>query len=144
VALRLAQGAPLAAALDRGRLAVANVQSVPAGRYARAALESLGLWQQVAGRLVQTADVRAALRLVVRGEAPLGIVYATDARAEPGIRVVDLFAASTHPAIEYRVAPVSSARHARAREFIARLSSGAAAAAFARAGFTLPADRRPD
>ena len=144
VALRLSQGAPLAAALDRGRLAVANVQSVPAGRYARAALESLGLWHQVAGRLVQTADVRAALRLVARGEAPLGIVYAIDARAEAGVRVVDLFAESTHPPIEYRVAPVSSARHPRIREFIAYLTSGAARAVFVREGFTLLADARRD
>jgi len=74
VALRLSPSAPLAAALDGGRLAVANVQSVPAGRYAKAALESLGLWASVADRLVQTGNVRAALRLVARGETPLGIV----------------------------------------------------------------------
>jgi molybdate transport system substrate-binding protein len=140
VALRLAQGASLAAALGGGRLAVANVQSVPAGRYARVALESLGLWGQVAGRLVQTGDVRAALRLVARGEVPLGIVYATDARAEPQVRMVDLFPASSHPPIEYRVAMVAGSAHPRTREFIGYLDSEPALAAFRREGFTILRD----
>jgi len=137
VALRLVQGTPLAAALGQDRLAVANVASVPAGRYARAALESLGLWPSVAGRLVQTENVRAALRLVERGEAPLGIVYVTDARAEPGVRVVDVFDASLHPPIRYPVALARESVSAAARRFLAWLRSPEAAAIFEAQGFTV-------
>jgi molybdate transport system substrate-binding protein len=135
VTLRLTQAAPLAAALGGGRLAVANVQSVPAGRYARAALQSLGLWASVADRLVQTADVRAALRLVARGEAPLGIVYATDARAEPAVRAVDVFPADSHPPIVYMVAAVAGSTHPGAAAFITALAQEPARAAFVRQGF---------
>jgi len=136
VTLELQRGAPLAAALGDGRLSVANVKSVPAGHYAKAALETLGLWQGVADRLVQSADVRAALRLVARGEAPLGIVYATDARAEPLVRVVDTFDESTHPPIVYMVATVSDTMHPQVDAFVAFLSTGFARATFEREGFT--------
>ena len=144
VAIRLARGAKLAAALGDGRLAVANVASVPAGRYAKAALESLGLWDQVAGRLVQTGDVRAALRLVARGEAPLGIVYATDARAEPRVRVVDTFAESMHPPIRYAVAPVAGRSNPGTAAFLAFLGSSTARDVFEREGFIVPAATRQD
>lgn len=137
VALRLTPAAPLVAALGDGRLAVANVVSVPAGRYARAALDSLGLWRSVAGRLVQTDNVRAALRLVARSEVPLGIVYATDARAEPGVRVVDLFDASLHPPIRYPAALASESPHPAARRFLEWLRSPVAAAIFESQGFTV-------
>jgi len=137
VALRLSPSAPLAAALDGGRLAVANVQSVPAGRYAKAALESLGLWASLADRLVQTGNVRAALRLVARGEAPLGIVYATDAKAEPLVRVVDVFDESLHPPIRYVVAPVSGSGSPEAPAFLKYLSSPAARAVFESEGFAV-------
>lgn len=136
VMLTLQHGAALASALGDGRLSVANVQSVPAGRYAKAALETLGLWQDVADRLVQSADVRAALRLVARGEAPLGIVYATDARAEPLVRVVDTFDESTHAPIVYMVATVSDSTNPRSGAFIAFLSTGPARAVFEREGFS--------
>jgi len=139
VSLTLKRGAALAAALGDGRLAVANVQSVPAGRYARAALESLGLWPEVADRLVQSTDVRAGLRLVARGEAPLGIVYATDARAEALVRVVDVFPESSHPPIVYMVATVSDSMNPRTGDFVAFLSAGPARAVFGREGFTAPA-----
>lgn len=142
VALGLASGAPLAAALGRDRLAVANVVSVPAGRYAKAALESLGLWNAVSGRLVQTENVRAALRLVVRGEAPLGVVYVTDARAEPGVRVVDLFDVALHPPIRYPVMLTRESASPAARRFLAWLRSPEAAAIFEAQGFAvLPPDR---
>jgi molybdate transport system substrate-binding protein len=137
VALRLMPGVPLAAALGRDRLALANVVSVPAGRYAKAALEALDLWPSVAGRLVQTENVRAALRLVERGEAPLGIVYATDARAEPGVRVVDVFDSSLHPPIHYPVALARESVSPAARRFLAWLRSPEAAAIFKAQGFTV-------
>jgi molybdate transport system substrate-binding protein len=137
VQLSLAHGALLESTLGDGRLSVANVQSVPAGRYARAALESLGLWQDVAGRLVQSADVRAALRLVARGETPLGVVYATDARAEPLVRIVDTFDESTHPPIVYMVATISDSTNPRADAFVAFLSTDPARAVFEREGFSM-------
>ena len=84
-----------------GRLAMANVDSVPAGKYGKAALESLGVWDAVADRVVQADNVRAALAFVARGEAPAGIVYATDADAEPAVKVVGTFPADSHPPIVY-------------------------------------------
>lgn len=142
VALRLIRGAPLAAALGRDRLALANVVSVPAGRYSKAALESLGLWPSVADRLVQTENVRAALRLVERGEAPLGIVYATDARAEPGVRVVDLFDPELHPPIRCPVGLTRESASPAARHFLAWLRSPDAAAIFEAQGFSVLAPVR--
>jgi molybdate transport system substrate-binding protein len=137
VQLQLAAGAPLAEALGEGRLAVANVDSVPAGRYAKIALDSLGLWPQVAKRLVQSTDVRAALRLVSRGEAPLGIVYATDARAEPLVRVVDIFDQVTHPTILYMAAVTSESSNPQSAAFLDFLGKGAAREVFGREGFTV-------
>jgi len=134
--LRIAPGFPLAAALgEGGRLAVADVAAVPAGRYAKAALESLGAWASVAPRLAQTENVRVALTLVARGEAPLGIVYATDARAEPRVRVVDTFPAAAHPAIVYPVAITAGARSARAQPFLDFLRSPAGLSVFGSFGF---------
>lgn len=137
VTLTLAENAPLAAALGNGRLAVANVRSVPAGRYAKAALESLGLWTSVAGRLAQTSNVREALRLVARGETPLGIVYATDAHAEPAVKIVDTFADATHPPIRYPVAIVHGSTNPLDSTFLDFLSSPAARRIFEREGFTV-------
>jgi len=128
----------LAALGDDGRLAVAETASVPAGRYARAALESTGGWERLKPRLAQGENVRAALAFVARGEAPLGIVYATDAQAEPKVRVVAMFDAADHPAIVYPAAGLRSARAARAEGFLAFLRSEEARAIFARFGFTTP------
>ena len=139
VELKLVPGAPLFDALGDGRLAVANVDSVPAGRYAKVALDSLGLWPQVARRLVQTTDVRAALRLVARGEVPLGIVYATDAHAEPGVRIVDMFDQVTHPTILYMAAVVNESSNADAAAFVQFLGSAPARRVFEREGFTVVA-----
>jgi molybdate transport system substrate-binding protein len=137
--LRLAPGVSLAAALGAdGRLALGEVASVPAGRYAKAALEGLGAWTAVAGRLAQTENVRAALALVARGEAPLGVVYATDARAEPRVRVVDTFPETSHPPIVYPAAVTAGARSARAQAFIDFLRSAEGRAVFAAHGFAPP------
>jgi molybdate transport system substrate-binding protein len=136
VALRLGRGAPILAALgSQGRLATGEPTSVPAGKYAKAALISLGIWGDLEKRLAPAENVRVALSYVARGEAPLGIVYATDAAAEAKVRVVDVFAESTHAPITYPVALTRSARAAAAgyREF---LQSAAAAAIFTQAGFT--------
>jgi molybdate transport system substrate-binding protein len=105
-----------------------------------AALESLGAWPSVAGRLAQAENVRVALTLVARGEAPLGIVYATDARAEPRVRVLDTFPASSHPPIVYPAAVVAASRSARAAAFLDWLRSPAGVAVFAAHGFA-PAPR---
>jgi molybdate transport system substrate-binding protein len=95
----LQPGVDLAAALKGGRLAMANVDAVPAGKYGKAALEKLGAWDRVKDRIAQAESVRAALVLVARGEAPLGIVYQTDAASEPTVRIVATFPDDTHPPI---------------------------------------------
>ncbi|MDP1028168.1 molybdate ABC transporter substrate-binding protein [Sphingomonas sp. KR1UV-12] len=104
-------GFPLAAALGAGgRLAIGEPKSVPAGRYAQEALTRLGVWQQVAARLAPAQDVRAALAYVARGEAPLGVVYETDAAADPAVRVVGVFPAASHAPIVYPAAVLRDAR----------------------------------
>lgn len=136
VALKIAPGFGLADALGTGRLAVANTETVPAGHYAKAALIALGVWNGVSGRLAEGEDVRATLAFVARGEAPLGIVYATDALAEPRVKIVGTFPAGAHPPIVYPAALTKEARAGTAA-FLDYLSSPAARAAFAKAGFTV-------
>lgn len=131
----LAEASSLRTALGEGRLALALTASVPAGRYARAAFETLGTWPAVERRVVEAENVRAALGLVARGEARLGVVYRTDALAEPRVRVVAAFPARTHPPIVYPVAVVASSRHPRASHFVDWLRSAEARAIFARRGF---------
>lgn len=130
-------GFALAEALGDGLLAVGDPTHVPAGRYARAALESLGLWRGVAGSLVGALDVRAALTLVDRGEVPLAIVYATDAAVCARCRVVGVFPADSHPAIRYPLALVAGNATAQARAFHAFLLSPEAAAVFESYGFSV-------
>lgn len=134
VALRIGPGLPLAAALGDGRLAVADPASVPAGKYAQAALATLGVWDQVQTKLAPSENVRAALLLVSRGEAPLGIVYRTDALADRGVVVVDAFPASTHPRIVYPAALTNAATD-RAARVLAYLGGAQARAVFAAHGF---------
>src|SRR5882672_9447742 len=134
VTLTIAPQMKLAEALAGGRLALANVDSVPAGRYGKAALTALGVWNSVANHLAQGDDVRTTLAYVARGEAPLGIVYATDARIEPGVRVVGVFPEGTHPPITYPVAVVRGARPGATR-FAEFLRGEAARAGFSRFGF---------
>ena len=135
--LSIAPGFPLAAQLGSGRLAVGDPAAVPAGRYARRALTSLGVWDAVAGRLAPADNVRAALRLVARGEAPLGIVYRTDALAEAAVRIVDTFPETTHPPIVYPMALMTTANEAATR-VAAFLRSAAATRTFEALGFTVP------
>ena len=134
-ALKIAPGFNLAAALGSGRLAIGEPTSVPAGKYAKAALTSLGVWASVERKLLPAENVRAALTLVSGGEAPLGIVYATDALADPGVVVVDAFPASSHPAIMYPAAVVSKGG-ADAAKVLSYLKSPAAMASFRKFGFT--------
>ena len=123
-----------------GRLALAEPESVPAGRYARDALRSLGVWRSVADRLIPAENVRAALEYVARGEAPLGIVYATDALIEPRVRIVGLFPAASHPRISYPAGVVSSdaGRAAEADRFVRFLGSPGAQRIFHKYGFLPP------
>jgi molybdate transport system substrate-binding protein len=128
------RGFPLDALLGPdGKLAIADPDYVPAGKYAREALTSLGIWTGVANRLIRTENVRVALALVARGEAPLGIVYASDAQAEKRVTIVDMFPASSHAKIIYPAAQVmwSSA----SQDFLRYLRSPAAKAIFKRNGF---------
>ncbi len=130
-----APGFPLSAALGDGRLAIAETGSVPAGRYAKAALNNLGVWSDVSDRLAPAENVRAALQLVVRGAAPLGITYATDASSEPAVRIVGRFPADSHPPIRYPLALVAAGDHPDADAFRAFLLSGQGMAILARHGF---------
>ena len=123
-------------ALGDGRLALALTASVPAGKYAKAAFESLGVWTALRPHVVEAENVRAALLLVARGEARLGVVYATDARAAARVRVLATFPARSHPPIVYPVAVVASSRHRAANDFVAWLGTPEARAIFVRHGFT--------
>jgi molybdate transport system substrate-binding protein len=134
-AVTIGPGLDLPAMLGEGRLAMALVDAVPAGQYGKAALTALGLWDAVAPRVAQADNVRAALALVAVGEAPYGIVYATDA-AEPAVHVIATFPAETHPAIVYPAALVAGA-DAAAGAFLDALEGAAASAAFARQGFAV-------
>jgi molybdate transport system substrate-binding protein len=124
----------LRAALGAGRLAVADPAAVPAGKYARAALTALGVWSDVQDRLAPAENVRAALLLVSRGEAPLGIVYRTDAMADKGVVVVDTFPETTHPPIVYPAA-LTLTGSAPAQRALTFLRSAPAQAVFAKRGF---------
>jgi molybdate transport system substrate-binding protein len=134
--LTVAPGFDILGALHGGRLALADPESVPAGKYAKAALATLGVWNAVAGQLAPAENVRVALAYVARGETPLGIVYTTDARAEPRVRVVGSFPDNTHPPIVYPAALTKEAKPL-AREFLDYLKSPAAAAVFRKAGFVV-------
>jgi len=135
--LTLAPGVDLSAALGGGRLAMGNVESVPAGKYGKAALEKLGGWDKVKDKVAQADNVRAALLLVSRGEAPLGIVYTTDAAAEPKVKVVATFPEDSHPPIIYPVAVTKDSTNADALGFLTYLRSAGPKAAFEKQGFTV-------
>ncbi|TWT20399.1 molybdate ABC transporter substrate-binding protein [Luteimonas marina] len=122
---------------DNGRLALALTDSVPAGKYARAAFESLGLWNALQPRVAESENVRAALLLVARGEAPLGVVYGSDARAEPRVKVLATFPADAHPEIVYPVAKLRASSHPQAGAFVQWLESPEAGELFQRYGFIL-------
>jgi molybdate transport system substrate-binding protein len=128
---------PLAQALGNGRLAIANPASVPAGKYGKASLEALRVWTSVEGRLAQALDVRAALELVSRREAPLGIVYQTDAVTDQGVDIVGTFPASSHAPIIYPLAVTAASTNPTAKSYIAFLQSHAVEPAFGLPGFAL-------
>ena len=128
---------PLAGLLHGGRLAMADPDAVPAGRYGKAALEKLGVWQAVAARVAPAENVRAALAFVARGECPLGIVYKTDAAVEPRVRVVGTFPSDSHPPIVYPMALVAGRNNPDAAQLAAYLRSAATRQAFEKAGFTV-------
>ncbi len=136
VTLRIGPGFGLARTLGgEGRLAIGEPNSVPAGKYAKAALVALGVWADVEARLAPAVNVRAALSFVVRNETPLGIVYRSDAVSETAVRIVDAFPASTHPPIVYPVALIDGGDNAAARRMLDYLHSAEAAAVFTRYGF---------
>jgi molybdate transport system substrate-binding protein len=132
--LQIVPGFRLHESLAGGRLAVADPDTVPAGRYARAALTSLGVWDSVSEHLARGENVRTALTYVARGESPLGIVYSTDAQIDPKVRVVATFPDSTHAPITYPAAATAEAGP-EAAAFLKYLSSAEAAAAWKRHGF---------
>lgn len=117
-----------------GRIATGDVKAVPSGKYARAALEKLGAWRAAEPKFAMAESVRAALALVARGEAPLGIVYSTDAKIEPGVRIVGTFPADSHPAIIYPVAATATAKP-EAAAYLTFLRSSAAKTIFEKYGF---------
>jgi len=133
----IAPGFPLAKRLGGGRLAIAGVDAVPAGKYGKAALQSLGVWDVVKDKLAQAENVRDALHLVSRAEAPLGIVYASDAKADPNVKVVGVFPADSHPPIVYPAAKLAASRSPAAGGFMDYLRSSAAAPRFQENGFAV-------
>jgi len=135
VKLELKSGADLQGALAGGKLAMADVKAVPAGKYGKAALDKLGLWAGVEPSVAQAENVRAALALVARGEAKLGIVYGTDARAEPKVEVVGVFPDPSHAPIVYPVAELKAATNPDAMALLGFLESPEAAAIFKAQGF---------
>jgi molybdate transport system substrate-binding protein len=137
VFVTIAKDFPLLTALGvDGKLAMANVDSVPAGKYGKAALSSLAVWDAVSPRVAQAENVRAALAFVAKGETPLGIVYGTDAKSEPAVKVIGTFPEDSHPKIEYPVALLASAKP-EARKFLDFLVSPEARPAFEAQGFTV-------
>jgi molybdate transport system substrate-binding protein len=134
IVLPIRRGMPLAAALGDGRLAIAG-PDVPAGKYAQASLEALGIWESVQQRLARGENVRATLAFVARGEAPLGIVYDTDAKVEPAVRIVGLFPDTSHPPIVYPVALVAASHNPQGPALLKFIEGPRAGAIFRRYGF---------
>jgi len=127
-------GFDLAKLAGDGKIATADVKSVPVGKYAKASLEKLGAWTAAEPKFAMTENVRAALTLVARGEAVLGIVYATDAKVEPGVKMVGTFPPDSHPSIIYPVAVTATAK-GEATDYLAFLRTSAAKAIFEKYGF---------
>jgi len=131
------EGFDLAGLVGDGKLAMGAVDSVPAGKYGKAALEKLGVWSSVEGKVAGAESVRAALALVSRGEAPYGIVYQTDAAADPGVTVVGTFPEDSHPPIIYPVAILSESQSPAVGAYLDFLKSDKAAPFFTEQGFTI-------
>jgi molybdate transport system substrate-binding protein len=135
--IKIAPGFPLASALGTGKLAVCTIASCPAGIYAQEALTKLGVFKEVEPKLAQAENVRSALLLVSRGEAPFGIVYSTDAKAEPKVKVVDTFPESSHKPIVYPIAVLKSSTNPATAKFVAFMTSQAAVKILKDQGFTV-------
>jgi molybdate transport system substrate-binding protein len=134
VSVKIAPGFDLMGALGDGKLATGDPDSVPVGKYAHAALEKLGLWERVSSRIVRAENVRSALAFVARGEAPLGIVYRTDALAQKRVRIVDVFPQDSHPPITYPIALTTRAGP-EAQRFVDFVTGDAARQIFIKYGF---------
>src|SRR5712671_2809082 len=130
----IGHGFDLAKLAGDGRIATGDVKAVPVGKYAKAALEKLGAWPAAEPKFAMAESVRAALTLVARGEAVLGIVYSTDAKVEPGVKIVGTFPADSHPPIIYPVAATTTAK-AEAADYLAFLRSSSAKTIFEKYGF---------
>ncbi|ESZ20351.1 molybdenum ABC transporter substrate-binding protein [Mesorhizobium sp. L48C026A00] len=137
VETRIEKGFDLAGLIGDGRLAMGDFQAVPAGKYGKAALVSLGVWSSIEDKLAQAENVRAALKLVSTGEAALGLVYATDAHAEPGVKVIGTFPQDSHPPIVYPVAQIADSKDKHASAFLKCLQSAKAGELFKAQGFTV-------
>ena len=137
VALAIKPNFPLAQALGNGRLAIADPKAVPAGKYAKAALESLGVWSSIETKLAPAENVRAALSFVARGETPLGVVYKTDALAEKRVRIVDTFPSTSHAALVYPVALTVNAKSDHAAAFLSFLKATSTRAVWEKYGFAV-------
>lgn len=137
VTVDIKPGFAIGSLLDGGKLAMADTSSVPAGLYGKTALEKLGVWSSVAGDIAQAENVRAALALVARGEALFGIVYETDAAAEPGVRIAGTFPENTHAPIEYPIALLAASSNPDAAAFLAYAESAQARPLYEKQGFTV-------
>ncbi|KZD10999.1 molybdate ABC transporter substrate-binding protein [Oceanibaculum pacificum] len=135
--LTIEAGFPLADLLKGGRLAMADTNAVPAGKYGKASLESLGIWGAVESKIAQAENVRAALLLVSRGEAPYGIVYATDAAADANVEIVGTFPGDTHPPIIYPAAELAGSKNPDAAAFLRHVKSPMMKPVFEKQGFTV-------
>lgn len=134
---RIAPGFVLDRVIGDGKLAMCDVKAVPAGKYGKAALEKLGVWARVESKVAQAENVRAALKLVATGEAVAGIVYATDAKAEPKVKVLGTFPAGSHPPIVYPAAALSGSKNPDAAAYVKYLQSAKAKAIFEAQGFVV-------
>jgi molybdate transport system substrate-binding protein len=132
----IAKGFDIAKLAGDGRIAVADVKAVPAGLYAKAALESLGAWAAAEPKLAQAENVRATLAFVARGETPIGIVYETDAKIEPKVKIAGVFPDGSYPPVTYPVAETASSNNAAVARYLGFLRTGAAKAIFEKYGFS--------
>lgn len=132
----IGQGFDLAKLAGDGRIAVADVAAVPAGKYAKAALEKLGAWATAEPKLAQAVNVRATLALVARNETPVGIVYETDAKIDPKVKVVGIFPDGSYPPVTYPVAAIADSKNGNAARYLAFLRGNAAKAIFEKYGFS--------
>jgi molybdate transport system substrate-binding protein len=133
----IGQGFDIAKLAGDGRIAVADVKAVPAGLYAKAALEKLGAWQAAEPKLAMAENVRATLAFVARGETPIGIVYETDAKVEPKVKIVGVFPDGSHPAVTYPVAAAATSKNAATPRYLAFLRTKDAKAIFEKYGFSV-------